>query len=649
MAGREGLFDTAVKTSRSGYLQRCLIKHLEPLTVAYDYTVRSAADGSVVQFVAGEDGLDPTRVSFLKKPGFFAANAKALNAKWAPPPRAPKALTAEAALEEQRSRQRAIDEAKATKSAPPPPPLSLKSPGSALGVVPEAFDAIIDGHIPELEASAPPPRGKADKKADKKSDKKADKKGGESRPGSSPLSADDWRVLMWRKYHQALHHPGEAVGLLAAQSVGEPSTQMTLNTFHLAGRGEANVTLGIPRMREIIMVASKKPSTPLMTLPLKPLAEGAAPGAADAIANKLAAKLSRMKLSDMVMRVSAEERLRPERAANHVGHNAPLKRRARVQLHLGRKDSVTRGELASAFALGSGAFLPELRLLLTKKVKLQLKAAKVTLSSRRAGRGSGGIDGGALPGREDADGGDDDDDDGGAGGDAGGDAEGEGDAGAGSDADEDADDAKAAGRARRAEDDEDEADDEDLEALEANANSSSSDDDDSSSDAGGGGSSSRAAGKQKRKGGSKSSGGPGTSASPASGRTPAGISSSSAGGDEGGGGGRGGRLSLDQKLEQAKSVLLQPRDGWAVVDFGETFSSGGGDSTGAGRPASGARRRPLVRAGAAARGRAVTAAAPRGAGAREGPRTVHSQHCERRRIRRARDEAAQRADRRRQL
>ena len=44
--------------------------------------------------------------------------------------------------------------------------------------------------------------------------------------------------------------PGEPVGVLAAQSVGEPSTQMTLNTFHFAGRGEMNVTLGIPRLRK---------------------------------------------------------------------------------------------------------------------------------------------------------------------------------------------------------------------------------------------------------------------------------------------------------------------------------------------------------------------------------------------------------------
>ena len=48
MAGREGLIDTAVKTSRSGYLQRCIVKHLEGIMVNYDQTVRDA-DGSVIQ------------------------------------------------------------------------------------------------------------------------------------------------------------------------------------------------------------------------------------------------------------------------------------------------------------------------------------------------------------------------------------------------------------------------------------------------------------------------------------------------------------------------------------------------------------------------------------------------------------------------
>lgn len=63
--------------------------------------------------------------------------------------------------------------------------------------------------------------------------------------------------------------PGEPVGILAAQSIGEPSTQMTLNTFHFAGRGEMNVTLGIPRLREILMIASKNMKTPSVEVPFK--------------------------------------------------------------------------------------------------------------------------------------------------------------------------------------------------------------------------------------------------------------------------------------------------------------------------------------------------------------------------------------------
>lgn len=60
--------------------------------------------------------------------------------------------------------------------------------------------------------------------------------------------------------------PGENVGTLAGQSVGEPSTQMTLNTFHLAGHGGVNVTLGIPRLREIIMTNGSNIKTPIMRL-----------------------------------------------------------------------------------------------------------------------------------------------------------------------------------------------------------------------------------------------------------------------------------------------------------------------------------------------------------------------------------------------
>ena len=74
MAGREGLIDTAVKTSRSGYLQRCLIKGMEGLKVEYDSSVRETSDGSLVQFLYGEDGLDITKQKHLQDFGFLARN-----------------------------------------------------------------------------------------------------------------------------------------------------------------------------------------------------------------------------------------------------------------------------------------------------------------------------------------------------------------------------------------------------------------------------------------------------------------------------------------------------------------------------------------------------------------------------------------------
>lgn len=78
---------------------------------------------------------------------------------------------------------------------------------------------------------------------------------------------EDVRNMFFSKTMQSLADPGEPVGLLAAQSIGEPSTQMTLNTFHFAGRGDMNVTLGIPRLREILMMASKNIKTPSMEIP----------------------------------------------------------------------------------------------------------------------------------------------------------------------------------------------------------------------------------------------------------------------------------------------------------------------------------------------------------------------------------------------
>ena len=78
--------------------------------------------------------------------------------------------------------------------------------------------------------------------------------------------AFDWLVgEIETRFQQAHAHPGEMVGALAAQSLGEPATQMTLNTFHYAGVSAKNVTLGVPRLKEIINI-SKKPKTPSLTV-----------------------------------------------------------------------------------------------------------------------------------------------------------------------------------------------------------------------------------------------------------------------------------------------------------------------------------------------------------------------------------------------
>ena len=63
--------------------------------------------------------------------------------------------------------------------------------------------------------------------------------------------------------------PGEMVGNIAAQSIAEPATQMTLNTFHFAGVSAINVTLGVPRLKEVINVA-KTLKTPSMIIYLTP-------------------------------------------------------------------------------------------------------------------------------------------------------------------------------------------------------------------------------------------------------------------------------------------------------------------------------------------------------------------------------------------
>ena len=94
------------------------------------------------------------------------------------------------------------------------------------------------------------------------------------RPSSTP-ALPSWRprrvgaaLTRAPRCLQGIAFAGESIGTVAAQSIGEPTTQMTLNTFHFAGVSAKNVTLGVPRLTEIINI-SKNIKTPSLTVYLQ--------------------------------------------------------------------------------------------------------------------------------------------------------------------------------------------------------------------------------------------------------------------------------------------------------------------------------------------------------------------------------------------
>ncbi|KXL42422.1 MAG: hypothetical protein FE78DRAFT_154425 [Acidomyces sp. 'richmondensis'] len=226
MAGREGLIDTAVKTSRSGYLQRCLIKGMEGLKVEYDTSVRDA-DGSVIQFLYGEDGLDVAKAKYLSDFKFTAENHETLFSAFG--------------VHEDFNRIRSEEAVEYMKSAEK----KYRRSGGDLGASDPALAA-------RKYVESNPDRVIKDKKKNIE----------------GLLGKKTFQGMLDMRYLKSVVEAGEAVGVIAGQSVGEPSTQMTLNTFHLAGHSAKNVTLGIPRLREIVMTAAKNISTPTMTLRL---------------------------------------------------------------------------------------------------------------------------------------------------------------------------------------------------------------------------------------------------------------------------------------------------------------------------------------------------------------------------------------------
>lgn len=275
MAGREGLIDTAVKTSRSGYLQRCLTKQLEGVHISYDNTVRDA-DGTLIQFLYGGDAIDVTKESHMTKFDFCLENYEALLKKYNPSALI-EHLDVETALKYSKKslkyRRKHGKEPHYQQVLKYDPVLSKYNPAKYLGSVSEKFQDKLESFLDN--------NSKLFKSYDNINEKK-------------------FRALMQLKYMRSLINPGEAVGIIASQSVGEPSTQMTLNTFHFAGHGAANVTLGIPRMREIIMTASADIKTPQMTLPVLD-------DVSDEQAELFSKSISKVLLSEMIDKVTVTE------------------------------------------------------------------------------------------------------------------------------------------------------------------------------------------------------------------------------------------------------------------------------------------------------------------------------------------------------
>ncbi|KAL2210483.1 DNA-directed RNA polymerase II largest subunit [Sarocladium strictum] len=310
MAGREGLIDTAVKTAETGYIQRRLVKALEDLSARYDGTVRNSL-GDTIQFLYGEDGLDAMiiekqRMTILNISD--AALEKKFRLDLANPPewlhteyeygnelagdktsmdlldseweniladRKEVRRINEPKLDEDTMQlplniARIIEAAKRVFGVKATDRSNLR-PQDVVPVVQSTLDnmKIVRGNDPiSLEADA---NATVLFKALLRSRLAFKELIREHR--LSKVAFDYVIGELQNRWERAFVNPGEMVGVLAAQSIGEPATQMTLNTFHFAGVSSKNVTLGVPRLKEILNLASNI-KTPSMKVYLdKPLAK----------------------------------------------------------------------------------------------------------------------------------------------------------------------------------------------------------------------------------------------------------------------------------------------------------------------------------------------------------------------------------------
>ncbi|KAG6916931.1 DNA-directed RNA polymerase II subunit rpb1 [Tephrocybe rancida] len=307
MAGREGLIDTAVKTAETGYIQRRLVKALEDVMVCYDGTVRNSL-GDLIQFVYGEDGMDG---AFIEKQTIetFGLNDKEFEHNYCVDVTDPaggflpgvlqvgiddSSLELQSKLDGEYARL-VEDRLLLRKFIFPRSPTTLPHylPVNLQRIVQNAMQifhidrrkpsdlepAYIVDALEELGQRLVVVRGDDDLSREAQENATLNFRMHLRATFASrrvlekfhlSREAFDW-VLgeVESKFNQSVVHPGEMCGTLAAQSIGEPATQMTLNTFHYAGVSSKNVTLGVPRLKEIINVATNI-KTPSLSVYLEP-------------------------------------------------------------------------------------------------------------------------------------------------------------------------------------------------------------------------------------------------------------------------------------------------------------------------------------------------------------------------------------------